>query len=109
MGKGNEEADAQSVPPNGEGGLRMKALQVLGERVLIVLDQRKEVSDGGIIIPERGMEVSIWGKVIAVGEKAKDLVIGDEVYVPKTIGTHFNVGRAEYIVIEESRVLCKKE
>ena len=109
MGEGNEEADAQGVPPNGKGGLPMKSLQVLGQRVLIVLDQRKEISDGGIVIPERGMEVSIWGKVIAVGEKAVDLKVGDSVYIPKTLGTHFLVAGSEYIVIEEDRVLCKKE
>ena len=58
----------------------------LFDGVIVERDEQKEVSRGGILIPEDTRENASTGTVIAVGEGCTDLRAGDYVVFPDTDG-----------------------
>ena len=46
-------------------------MQLLGDRVLVIPEPKKEMTDGGIIIPETAKKRAVIGKVFSVGEGFK--------------------------------------
>ena len=71
------------------------AIRPLGDRVLVQPKEEKEVTRGGIIIPDTAKEKPMEGTVIAVGIKRDkdgkevpfDVKPGDTVLLPKYGGT----------------------
>ena len=75
------------------------AIRPLGDRVLVQPKEEKEVTRGGIIIPDTAKEKPMEGTVIAVGIKRDkdgkevpfDVKPGDTVLLPKTSSTRLSV------------------
>jgi co-chaperonin GroES (HSP10) len=86
----------------------MARLQPLNNNALIALDSRKETSNGGIYIPEVAQRAETWGTVRAVGDKCEELAHGDRVYVAPHLGTHYIDNGEDFIVIPESKVVCRE-
>ena len=87
----------------------MRAITVLNHRVLVLLKLRQAESRGGIIIPDIAQEAEEWGEVMAVGPDCEHTVQGDEVLVLRHLGTHFVEGNRDYIIIDEEKILAKKD
>ena len=81
-------------------------MKPIKKNVLVKLDSRKEVSEGGIVIPERSMRAEEWGEVVGVGSECVDISVGDRVYVSPTQGTHYIKDGDDMIVILETKVLA---
>ena len=91
----------------------MTKIRPLGDRVLVEPVDVKEVTKGGIIIPDSAKEKPIEGKVIAIGKKrdddgkeiAFDVKVGDKVLLPKYGGTEVKIYDKTYQLVREEDLL----
>lgn len=90
------------------------ALRILGDRVLIKVDEA-QTTEGGILLPETAREKPQWGTVVAVGKKtledgtevALDVAVGDRVTFAKYGGREISDGGQDYLVLESSQIYAK--
>ena len=90
-------------------------IKPLGDRVLVEPVDAKEVTKGGIILPDSAQEKPQEGKVISVGTGKLDeagkvipfnVKKGDIVLMPKYGGTEVKVGDKEYQIVREDDILA---
>jgi chaperonin GroES len=91
----------------------IKKLIPLLDRVLIEKIKPKERSVGGVLIPEGGEKLN-FGKVIAVGQGARDkegklqsplVKEGDQVLLPEYGGSSIKIEGKEYSIYRDSELL----
>jgi chaperonin GroES len=88
-------------------------IRPLGDRVLIAPAEMKDVTKGGIIIPDSAKEKPMEGKVIAIGKKRDedgkeipfDVQVGDTVLLPKYGGTEIKIDDVIYQLVREDDLL----
>ena len=91
----------------------MTKIRPLGDRVLVEPTDVKEMTKGGIIIPDNAKEKPMEGKVIAVGKKRDkdgkeikfDVKVGDKVLLPKYGGTEVKLNDKIYQLVREEDLL----
>lgn len=94
-----------------------KALQPLGDHVVVKAVSREEVTKSGIVLPETAREKPQEGEVIAVGpgrflengQRLKiDLKKGDRVVYAKYAGSEFklDIDEEELLVLSEREILA---
>lgn len=91
----------------------MTKIRPLGDRVLVEPTDVKEMTKGGIIIPDNAKEKPMEGKVIAVGKKRDkdgkeikfDVKVGDKVLLPKYGGTEVKLNDKTYQLVREEDLL----
>jgi chaperonin GroES len=85
----------------------------LHDRIAVEVIESEEKTSGGIIIPDSAKEKPAQGRVVAVGEGAKDedgdrismdIKVGDLVVFGKWSGTEVKVGDKTLLVMKESDV-----
>jgi chaperonin GroES len=86
----------------------------LHDRVLLRRVEAKEITLGGIIIPDSAKEKPAEGEIISVGSGTRaengniipmDVKIGDRVLFGKWSGTEIKVNGEDLIVMKESDIL----
>lgn len=91
------------------------SIRPLHDRVLIERIEAEEKTAGGIIIPDSAKEKPSEGKVVAVGNGARDdkgeiiamdVKAGDKVLFAKWGGTEVKVDGKELIILKESDILA---
>ena len=91
------------------------ALKILGDRVMIKVDQ-PETTEGGIHIPESAQEKPQQGTVIEVGEGRRlddgtlvspDVQKDDKVVFSKYGGTEIDDEGEEYLILDSSQIYAK--
>lgn len=89
-------------------------LRPLNDRILVKRVEEKEVTTGGIIIPDTAKEKPAEGKVVAIGngKLGKDgkripltLKVGDRILFGKYGGAEINLDGEEYLIMNEGEVL----
>jgi len=92
----------------------MASFRPLGDRVAIERVEEQKTS-GGIIIPDTAKEKPIQGKVVAVGEGARDesgkripldVKVGDTVLFTKWGGSEFKIDGKDVTILKESDILA---
>jgi chaperonin GroES len=92
----------------------MTKLKPLHDRVAIEATEQEEKTAGGIIIPETAKEKPVQGKIIAVGDGAKneqgnrvpmDVKVGDIVLYGKWSGTEVEVDGKKILIMKESDIM----
>jgi len=92
-------------------------IRPLGDRVVIKALPEKEVSKGGIVLPDTAKEKPQEGEIIAVGPGklsedgkriAMEVKVGDRVVYSKYAGTEFKLDDEEVIILRESDILAKR-
>lgn len=90
-------------------------IRPLHDRILVKRLESKEVTKGGIIVPETAKEKPQEGEVIAVGNGAidengkvrpLDVKAGDKILFTKWGGTEVTVEDEELLIMKESDVLA---
>jgi chaperonin GroES len=90
-------------------------LRPLNDRILVKRVEEKEVTKGGIIIPDTAKEKPAEGKIVAVGQGALnndgvrvplEVKKGDLILFGKYGGQEINVEGEEYLIMSEQEVLC---
>ncbi|MCX6962129.1 MAG: co-chaperone GroES [Verrucomicrobia bacterium] len=89
-------------------------IRPLGDRVLVKPLEEKEISKGGIIIPDSAKEKPQEAQVVALGTGKRDddgklieftVKIGDKVLVSKYGGTEVKVEGESYTIMREDDIL----
>ena len=91
----------------------MTKIRPLGDRVLVEPVEVKDVTKGGIIIPDSAKEKPMEGKVVAIGKKRDDdgkeipfdVKAGDKVLLPKYGGTEVKINDKTYQLVREEDLL----
>jgi chaperonin GroES len=91
----------------------MTKIRPLGDRVLVEPTDVKEMTKGGIIIPDNAKEKPMEGKVVAVGKKLDkdgkeikfDVKVNDKVLLPKYGGTEVKLNNKTYQLVREEDLL----
>ena len=96
------------------------AIQPLGDRIVVKVLEAKEVTKGGILLPETAKEKPQEAKVIAVGKGrvkengqliALEVKVGDHVLYGKYSGTEITTNEGEELLImkeEDILAIVKK-
>ncbi|MDE2222467.1 MAG: co-chaperone GroES [Candidatus Omnitrophica bacterium] len=92
------------------------AIQPLDDRIVVKVLEAKEVTKGGILLPDTAKEKPQEGKVVAVGEgktlesgqiKAPKVKVGDRILFAKYGGTEITTNDGEELLImKEEDVLA---
>jgi chaperonin GroES len=89
-------------------------IKPLGDRVLVKPLEEKEISKGGIIIPDAAKEKPQEAEVLALGTGKRDddgklieftVKVGDKVLVSKYGGTEVKVEGESYTIMREDDIL----
>jgi len=92
-----------------------KALQPLGDRVVVKPSTKEEVTKSGLVLPDTAKEKPQEGEVIAVGpgrvlDDGKRLSVevkkGDKVLYAKYAGTEFKLEDDELLILAERDILA---
>lgn len=93
---------------------KAKTVRPLYDKIVVERIKEKDISAGGIIIPDQAKEKPRQGKVLAVGEGAvcidgsirpMRIKIGEIVLYGKYAGTDTEIGGTEYLLLREDDVL----
>lgn len=82
----------------------MNNYKPLGTRILVVEDAPKEMTDGGIIIPDTAKQKSMTGTVNFIGDECKKVKSGDKVLYPQETGSPLNLNGTEYLLMREEDI-----
>jgi chaperonin GroES len=94
--------------------MKMK-IKPLHDRIIVERLEEKEVSKGGIIIPDSAKEKPMEGRVVAVGEGKRDdagkrivpdVKKGDKILFGKYSGTEVKIEGQEYLILREEDILA---
>lgn len=87
--------------------IESKKIKLVGDRVLILPDAKKTVTDSGIYIPEIASEKPLTGVVFSVGT-FPDMIVkeGDKVLFGKYSGTDFDFNGQTYLMMKESEIIA---
>jgi chaperonin GroES len=89
-------------------------IKPLGDRVLVKPLEEKEISKGGIIIPDSAKEKPQEAQIVALGTGKRDddgklveftVKVGDKVLVSKYGGTEVKVEGESYTIMREDDIL----
>ena len=90
-------------------------IRPLHDRVIVKRLEEKEISKGGIIIPDTAKEKPQEGKVIAAGNgkiledgavRPLDVKVGDKVLFGKYSGTEVKIEGDEHLIMREDEILA---
>ena len=89
-------------------------LKVLGERVMVKVDESK-TTEGGILLPETAREKPQWATVVDVGERRLedgttvplDVAVGDRVVFAKYGGREVTDEGTEYLILDADQIYAK--
>jgi chaperonin GroES len=93
-----------------------RKFEPLGDRIVVKLIEREEVSRGGLVLPDTAKEKPQEGEVIAVGpgrlnddgkRLPMDLKKGDKILFAKYAGTEVKEEDEEFLVLRETDVLAR--
>ena len=81
-------------------------MKPINKKVLVQLDDRAEISEGGIHIPKISQTTTEWGTVISVADDCENLSEGDRVLVLRTQGTHYIQKGVDMVILREEKILA---
>lgn len=90
-------------------------IKPLYDRLVVRRDAEKEVTDGGIYLPENAKEKPVSGTVVAVGEGYRQddgkliplrVKLGETVLFGRYAGQEVHVGDEEYLVLRENDIFA---
>lgn len=90
-------------------------LKPLGNRVVLDISEKEEVSKSGIILTESAKEKPSQGKVVAVGEGKRtddgqritpEVKEGDTVVFAQYAGSEVKDGETTYLILSEDEILA---
>jgi chaperonin GroES len=101
-----------SILTGGDGMLRP-----LGDRIVVKPGKEEEVTRGGIVLPDTAKKKPREGEVLAVGpgkvlengqRAPMEVKVGDVVVYSEYGGTTIEIGKDEYVILDEGSVLAIK-
>lgn len=90
-------------------------IQPLADRIMVEVLEAKEMTKGGIVLPDTAKEKPQEAKVVAIGKgKVSDegkpippeVKVGDKVLFGKYSGTEITIDGNEYLILKEEDILA---
>ena len=90
-------------------------IQPLADRIVVKVLEAKEVTRGGIVLPDTAKEKPQEAEVIAIGKGrvsddgktiAPEVRVGDKVLFGKYSGTEITMDGTEYLILKEEDILA---
>jgi len=81
----------------------------LGDRVVVEVAESPKHTSGGLILPDIARDNSTSGVVVAAGKDCQDVWAGDTVFFSEYVGTHFQVGLIDYLIMHEIDIVAVAE
>ena len=90
-------------------------IQPLADRIMVKVLEAKEVTKGGIVLPDTAQEKPQEAEVVAVGKgKVSDegkvippeVKAGDKILFGKYSGTEINLDGKDYLILKEEDILA---
>ncbi|MDP3792001.1 MAG: co-chaperone GroES [Candidatus Omnitrophota bacterium] len=90
-------------------------IQPLADRIMVEVLDAKEVTKGGIVLPDTAQEKPQEAKVVAVGKGktsnegkviTPEVKVGDKILFGKYSGTEITVDGKEYLILKEEDILA---
>lgn len=81
-------------------------LTPLGDYVVAVAEEAETKTASGLYLPEKAAEKPKTSKVVAVGEGAKQVKVGDRIVYKSYSTTDVKVGGTGYILVKEEDILA---
>ncbi len=89
-------------------------IQPLADRIVVKVLEAKEVTKGGIVLPDTAKEKPQEAEVIAVGKGkisdgkviAPEVKAGDRILFGKYSGTEITMDGKEYLILKEEDILA---
>ena len=90
-------------------------IQPPADRIMVEVLEAKEVTKGGIVLPDSAKEKPQEAKVVAIGKGkvndegkviAPEVSVGDKVLLGKYTGTEITVDEKEYLILREEDILA---
>ena len=90
-------------------------IQPLADRILVKVLEAKEVTKGGIVLPETAKEKPQEAGVVSVGKGritaegkvvAPEVKVGDKILFGKYTGTEITVDGKDYLILKEEDILA---
>ena len=90
-------------------------IQPLADRIVVKVLEAKEVTKGGIVLPDTAKEKPQEAEVMAVGKGkvsdegktiALEVKVGDKVLFGKYSGTEITMDGTEYLILREEDILA---
>ncbi len=75
-----------------------------GRRTLLKLDSTKDMTEGGIIIPESAQRPSNTATVISLGEECTKVRVGMKVLIPQNIGVEIEMLDQTFFMVFEGDI-----
>lgn len=82
-------------------------MKAIGNNLVIEMNERQSVTDGGIVIPEVSVKPNTEGVVSSVGPEVdiEGIEVGVEVGFPSHLGTRLEHAGKDILVIDASKIL----
>lgn len=83
-------------------------LKPVGDKIIIKIALNKQVTKGGIIIPELvAKEQQTSGVIVGIGQKVtSDIKIGDKLLISKHSGTKISHEEEDFLIVREPDILA---
>ena len=90
-------------------------IQPLADRIMVKVLEAKDVTKGGIVLPDTAKEKPQEAEVVAVGKGkisdegkaiAPEVKVGDKVMFGKYSGTEITLDGKEYLILKEEDILA---
>ena len=89
-------------------------IQPLADRIVVKVLEAKDVTKGGIVLPDTAKEKPQEAEVIAVGKGkisdgkviAPEVKVGDNILFGKYSGTEITMDGKEYLILKEEDILA---
>ena len=81
-------------------------LQPLSDYIVAVNEEAAAKTASGLYLPENAKEKPKTAKIVAVGQNARQLKVGDRIVYKSYSTTEVKVDGAEYILVKEEDVLA---
>ena len=90
-------------------------IQPLADRIVVKVLEAKEVTKGGIVLPDTAKEKPQEAEVVSVGKGrvsdegkaiAPEVKVGDKVLFGKYSGTEITMDGTEYLILKEEDILA---
>ena len=80
-------------------------IKPLGDRIVAVSEQAATKTASGLFLPDNAKEKPVVAKVVAVGNDAKHVKVGDKILYKEYSTTELKLDGVEYLVVKEEDVL----
>lgn len=83
------------------------ALEMMGPKIAIILDEKAKKSPGGIVIPDTSTRPTTSGKVVFVGPDVTGVELRNRrVWVTPGCGHYVEAAGVKYLIVSHEDVLC---